>query len=195
VAVTKADERLLAELGYKQEFQREFTPLEVYFTSYLLTSLPLTNRNCRYLEFRSVSLDSCPLSRQCRVLLFSPAKLFTVIYSSVLFYSIPNGGPVAMVWGVSLYHSHWPGLLLKGLQWAVASLFIVSIGMAMAELASAAPTSGGVSDAQNCFGKQRSNRTQNLSRDQLYFWTHTYSSPKCRNLLAWIVGCRSLSLY
>ena len=65
-----------------------------------------------------------------------------------------------MVWGVSLYHSHWPGLLLKGLQWAVASLFIVSIGMAMAELASAAPTSGGVSDAQNCFGKQKSNRIQ-----------------------------------
>jgi len=35
----------------------------------------------------------------------------------------------------------------------------------MAELASAAPTSGG-----------------------LYFWTHSYSSPKWRNLLAWIVG-------
>jgi hypothetical protein len=24
---------------------------------------------------------------------------------------------------------------------------------------------------------------------QLYFWTHSYSSPKWRNLLAWIVGC------
>jgi len=159
VAVAKADERLLAELGYKQEFQREFTPLEVYFTSYMLTSLPLTTRNCRYLEFRLVSLGSCLLSRQCRVPLFSPAKLYTVIYSSVLFYSIPNGGPVGMVWGVSPYHSHWPGLLLKGLQWAVTSFFIVSIGMAMAELASAAPTSGGVSDAQSCFGKQKSNRT------------------------------------
>ena len=31
------------------------------------------------------------------------------------------------------------------LQWAVASLFILCIGMAMAELGSAAPTSGGVS--------------------------------------------------
>lgn len=51
-----------------------------------------------------------------------------------------------MVWGVSLYRSHWSGLLLEGLQWAVASLFIVVVGMAMAELASAAPTSGGVSD-------------------------------------------------
>ena len=24
---------------------------------------------------------------------------------------------------------------------------------------------------------------------QLYFWTHSYTSPKWRNLLAWIVGC------
>jgi len=28
-AIAKADEALLAELGYKQEFKREFTPLEV----------------------------------------------------------------------------------------------------------------------------------------------------------------------
>jgi hypothetical protein len=28
-AVAKADEALLAELGYKQEFKRAFTPLEV----------------------------------------------------------------------------------------------------------------------------------------------------------------------
>ena len=30
-AIAKADERLLAELGYKQEFQRAFTPHEVYY--------------------------------------------------------------------------------------------------------------------------------------------------------------------
>lgn len=24
---------------------------------------------------------------------------------------------------------------------------------------------------------------------KLYFWTHTFSSPRWRNLLAWIVGC------
>ena len=29
VATATADERLLAELGYKQEFRREFTPFEV----------------------------------------------------------------------------------------------------------------------------------------------------------------------
>ncbi|KAL7278617.1 hypothetical protein ACG7TL_007618 [Trametes sanguinea] len=52
-----------------------------------------------------------------------------------------------------------------GLEWLVASIFILFVGMSMAELASAAPTSGG-----------------------LYFWTHSLSSPRWRNLLAWIVG-------
>ncbi|OSD03677.1 APC amino acid permease [Trametes coccinea BRFM310] len=68
--------------------------------------------------------------------------------ASVLIYPIPDGGPSAMVWG-----------------WLVASIFILFVGMSMAELASAAPTSGG-----------------------LYFWTHSLSSPRWRNLLAWIVG-------
>jgi hypothetical protein len=30
---------------------------------------------------------------------------------------------------------------------------------------------------------------------QLYFWAHSYSSPKWRNLLAWIVGCTSSSAF
>ncbi|KAI0063022.1 APC amino acid permease [Artomyces pyxidatus] len=110
-AIAQADESLLAELGYKQEFQRAFTPLEVFGIAFSIIGL----------------LPSI---------------------ASVLFYSIPNGGPVAMVWG-----------------WLVASIFILFVGMSMAELASAAPTSGG-----------------------LYFWTHSLSSPKWRNLLAWIVG-------
>ncbi|KAF9505496.1 hypothetical protein BS47DRAFT_1374301 [Hydnum rufescens UP504] len=88
---------------------------------------------------------------------FSPFELFAVSFSiigvfpsiaSVLIYAVPNGGPSAMVWG-----------------WFVASLFLVCIGISMAELASAAPTSGG-----------------------LYFWTHTLSSPRYKNVLAWVVG-------
>ncbi|KAG0694600.1 amino acid/polyamine transporter I [Suillus ampliporus] len=110
-AIKKADEALLAELGYKQEFKRAFTPLEVFGIAFSIIGL----------------LPSI---------------------ASVLFYAVPNGGPASMVWG-----------------WAVASLFILCVGMSMAELASAAPTSGG-----------------------LYFWTHSLSSPRCRNLLAWIVG-------
>ncbi|KIJ60463.1 hypothetical protein HYDPIDRAFT_98646 [Hydnomerulius pinastri MD-312] len=110
-ANAQADEDLLAQLGYKQEFKRAFTPLEVFGIAFSIIGL----------------LPSI---------------------ASVLFYAIPNGGPAAMVWG-----------------WAVASLFILCVGMSMAELGSAAPTSGG-----------------------LYFWTHSLSSPRWRNLLAWIVG-------
>ncbi|KAF7421017.1 GABA-specific high-affinity permease [Pleurotus ostreatus] len=110
-AVQLADEQLLAQLGYKQEFQRAFSPLE------------------------------------CFGIAFSIIGLLPSI-ASVMFNSIPNGGPAAMVWG-----------------WAVASVFILFVGMAMAELGSAAPTSGG-----------------------LYFWTYSLSSPRWRNLLCWIVG-------
>ncbi|KAI6130304.1 amino acid/polyamine transporter I [Pisolithus croceorrhizus] len=109
--VAKRDEELLAQLGYKQEFKREFTPLEVFGVAFNVIGL-----------FPSLA--------------------------SVLVYAIPNGGPVAMVWG-----------------WAVASVFILCIGLSIAELASAAPTAGGV-----------------------YFWTHSFASPRWRNLLCWVVG-------
>jgi amino acid transporter len=60
-------------------------------------------------------------------------------------YSIPNGGPIAMVWGVSCVLSQYQlELFLRVIQWAVASIFILVVGLSMAELASAAPTSGGV---------------------------------------------------
>ncbi|KAF5381938.1 hypothetical protein D9757_007583 [Collybiopsis confluens] len=107
----RADEALLASLGYKQEFKRAFTPLEVFGIAFSIIGL----------------LPSI---------------------ASVLFNAIPNGGGPAMVWG-----------------WAVASIFIFVVGLALAELASAAPTSGG-----------------------LYFWTFSLSSPRWRTLLCWIVG-------
>ncbi|PIL25895.1 transporter [Ganoderma sinense ZZ0214-1] len=109
--IQRADEELLATLGYKQEFQRAFTGLETFGIAFSIIGL----------------LPSI---------------------ASVLADSLPNGGPSAMVWG-----------------WAVSSIFILFVGLSVAELASAAPTSGG-----------------------LYFWAHTYSSPRWRNLLAWIVG-------
>ncbi|KAJ7219695.1 hypothetical protein B0H12DRAFT_1152574 [Mycena haematopus] len=62
--------------------------------------------------------------------------------ASVLVYSLPNGGQSAMIWG-----------------WATASVFLMFIAMAMAELSSAAPTSG----------------TRPL------LWTYKYSSPRTRN--------------
>lgn len=86
----QADEALLASLGYKQEFRREFAPLEVFGIAFSIIGL----------------LPSI---------------------ASVLVYALPNGGPAAMVWG-----------------WAVASIGVLLVGISMAELASAAPTSGGV---------------------------------------------------
>ena len=67
--------------------------------------------------------------------------------ASTLAYSIP-AGPVGMVWG-----------------WFLASGLIFIVGLAMADLGSAMPTSGG-----------------------LYWWTHFFSSPKTRNPLCFLVG-------
>ncbi|KAI0937679.1 hypothetical protein AcV7_003647 [Taiwanofungus camphoratus] len=106
-----ADELELARLGYKQEFKRAFSALEVFG------------------------------------LVFSIFGLFPSI-ASVLVYALPNGGPVAMVWG-----------------WAVCSFFLLLITLALAELGSAAPTSGG-----------------------LYYWSFKFASPRWRRLLSWIVG-------
>ncbi|KAG5340636.1 hypothetical protein C0989_000993 [Termitomyces sp. Mn162] len=87
------DEELLASLGYKQEFKREFTPLEVFGVAFSIIGLVPS-------------------------------------IASVLFYAIAFGGGPAMVWG-----------------WAVASVFILTVGISLAELGSAAPTSGGVRSA------------------------------------------------
>ncbi|KZF24063.1 gaba permease [Xylona heveae TC161] len=67
--------------------------------------------------------------------------------ASTLAYTIP-AGPVGMVWG-----------------WFVASAFIFVVGLAMADLGSAMPTSGG-----------------------LYWWTHYFASPRFKNPLSFLVG-------
>ncbi|KAH9896732.1 APC amino acid permease [Cubamyces lactineus] len=88
---------------------------------------------------------------------FRPIEVFGLSFSiigilpsiaSVIVFAIPYGGPVALVWG-----------------WAVCMFFIMFIAMALAELGSAAPTSGG-----------------------LYYWTWHYSSLRWRKLLSWLVG-------
>ncbi|KAF9254651.1 amino acid transporter [Marasmius fiardii PR-910] len=84
------DENALVELGYKQEFKRDFNRVELFGLGFSLVGV-------------------------------MPSL------ASVLFYSIPYGGPVAMVWG-----------------WFVCMFFLVFIAMAMSELGSSAPTAGGV---------------------------------------------------
>ena len=63
--IANPDEKLLAELGYKQEFQRAFTPLEVYYviTAYIIYHFNhLTGKRC--LVFRLALSDSCLQLRQ-----------------------------------------------------------------------------------------------------------------------------------
>ncbi|KAK7457045.1 hypothetical protein VKT23_010348 [Stygiomarasmius scandens] len=105
------DAALLADLGYKQELRRHFSPFEIFS-----------------IAFSIVGLVSA--------------------FSSVLQFAIPNGGPAAMVWG-----------------WTFCSIFLATIGFALGEIASTAPTSGG-----------------------LYYMTFMFSSPKWRCFLSWIVG-------
>ncbi|PSR83468.1 hypothetical protein PHLCEN_2v5740 [Hermanssonia centrifuga] len=59
------DDQLLAGLGYKQEFKRAFSPLEVFGIA------------------------------------FSIIGIFPSLATTLTF-SLPNGGPVSLVWGVRM---------------------------------------------------------------------------------------------
>lgn len=91
---------------------------------------------------------------------FSSLETFGVAFSimgvvpsiaSTIFYNLPYGGPVGMVWG-----------------WFLSSILIMFIGLAMADLASSMPTSGG-----------------------LYYWTYKLAPRKYAAFLSWMVGCES----
>ncbi|EEA26539.1 GABA permease, putative [Talaromyces marneffei ATCC 18224] len=93
---------------------------------------------------------------------YSTTQVFAIAFSimallpsiaSTLAFSMP-AGPVGMVWMLNVR---------KG--WLAASFFIMLVGLAMADLASAMPTAGG-----------------------LYFWTHYFASDKWRNPLSFVVG-------
>ncbi|EMD30987.1 hypothetical protein CERSUDRAFT_120199 [Gelatoporia subvermispora B] len=117
-AAPDPDTALLSRLGYKQEFKRVFTPLEVFGLAFTFV---------------------CPY----------PAIV------SVIGFALPNGGPRALVWG-----------------WATCAFAVMFIGLTLAELGSALPTSGG-----------------------LYYWTYTYASPRWRRVLSWLVGYSNIIAY
>jgi amino acid transporter len=100
--------------------------------------------------------DPCTRYKQELRRNFSMLEVFGIAFAimgllpsiaSTLAYSIP-AGPVGLVWG-----------------WFLASGWIFIVGLAMSDLASSMPTSGG-----------------------LYYWTHYYASPKWRNPLSFLVG-------
>ncbi|KAL1751502.1 amino acid permease-domain-containing protein [Schizophyllum commune] len=112
------DEDLLARLGYKQEFKRDFKRLELFGLSFTIVGV-----------VQSIA--------------------------AVLLYSIPYGGLASMIWG-----------------WFTCSIFLIIVGLAMAELGSSAPTAGG-----------------------LYYWTFKFSSPATRKLMSWLVGYVNTAAY
>ncbi|KAF7297572.1 GABA permease [Mycena kentingensis (nom. inval.)] len=112
------DEAVLARLGYKQEFKRDFSKLELFGLCFSIVGV-----------VQSIA--------------------------AVLLFSLPYGGLVGMVWG-----------------WFVCSIFLVFVGLAMAELGSAAPTAGG-----------------------LYYWTFTFCSPNTRNVFSWLIGYVNTTAY
>jgi len=87
---------------------------------------------------------------------FSTLEVFGIAFSimgllpsiaSTLAFSLP-AGPAGMVWS-----------------WFLAGGCIFVVGLAMADLGSAMPTTGG-----------------------LYYWTHYFASPRTRNFLSFLVG-------
>lgn len=68
--VALADEALLASLGYKQEFKRAFTPLEVRILFCIIYSCVGINPHSRCLGLRSRLLDCYPPLHLCFCLLY-----------------------------------------------------------------------------------------------------------------------------
>lgn len=109
-ATATNDGQLLAEIGYKQELERQFTPLQVFGVSFSIMGL----------------LPSI---------------------ASVMGGGLA-GGPVTLLWG-----------------WFLAGGLILSVGISMAENASAIPTAGG-----------------------LYYWTHYYAPEKYKDVISFVIG-------
>ncbi|KAL4912748.1 amino acid/polyamine transporter I [Aspergillus aurantiobrunneus] len=87
---------------------------------------------------------------------YSTVQIFAIAFSimglvpsiaSTIAFSLP-AGPAGMVWG-----------------WFTASILIFSVGLAMADMASAMPTAGG-----------------------LYWWTHYFAGARYKNPLSFLVG-------
>ncbi|KAL1741857.1 amino acid/polyamine transporter I [Schizophyllum fasciatum] len=78
---------------------------------------------------------------------FSIISVMTGI-ASLFSYGLATGGPAVMVWG-----------------WVIVSFFTLMVGLAMAEVCSAHPTSGGP-----------------------YFWAAMLSTPRSAAIMSWITG-------
>lgn len=75
--------------------------------------------------------------------------------------------------------------------WVISSGFICFIGLAMSDLASSMPTSGGQSLPSLCCLVDELTLCTPHSLEGLYYWTHALAPASCRGFLSWIVACES----
>ncbi len=80
------DQDVLARLGYKQEFRRDFSRIQLFGLSFSIVGV----------------VQSIACVPSCKAFLCSChlRKIPFHVYRAVLLYSIPYGGPVGMIWGV-----------------------------------------------------------------------------------------------
>ncbi|KAJ7600377.1 APC amino acid permease [Mycena floridula] len=116
VSLRHADDALLAQLGYKSEFKREFSLFETVAFAFSIMGV-----------IASVS--------------------------STLSFGLVSGGHVGMVFG-----------------WLIPSLFVMTVALSMAELASSMPTSAG-----------------------LYYFSAKLAPPKYAALASWITGWANIT--
>ena len=126
------------------------------------------SRRWSCLEFLSVSLVSFPPLRECCLYYFVLREIDDKIKVCV---SLCYTKRRDIRFGVGCT-CLLPSLIFDDQlhQWATSSFFLTFIGLAMGELGSAMPTSGG-----------------------LYYWAFAFSSPRWRRFISWIVGCKNIS--
>ncbi len=78
------DDQLLAGLGYKQEFKRAFSPLEVFGIAFSIIGI-----------FPSLAYVISSSRFVC-------IGFHSAHHRTTLTFSLPNGGPVSLVWGVRM---------------------------------------------------------------------------------------------
>ena len=83
-AAVDKDAALLASLGYKQDFKRTFTRLELFGIGFSIIGV-----------FPSIAYVHSFFFLRTTLLTYS-----CFLFRGVLVFAIPYGGPVAMVWGV-----------------------------------------------------------------------------------------------
>lgn len=130
------------------ELKRQFSLLELFGLGFSIIGVVASmSYDISYLWFRE-----CPSAGQLRVDIFHPEWRDLRYGLGRKYIAVP------------------PQRLsdLYGCQWTVCAPLLTCIGLTMSELASMAPTSGG-----------------------LYYWTFTLSSDRWRCFLSWIVGCES----